>query len=146
MKNWIRFGCVALFFALNYSVEVRLERGAGTSEQLFLFTGQKVSYLICLLASLVAATALTASSAPRASLPRRRWPTWAEIPKWPMLAFLLLFATGSWRQDGYAGRDGYITIKYGWFREANLGLYLAVVVTVILVDIALRRSADRRTA
>jgi len=133
-----------LFFALNYTVELRLERGSGVSEQLYLFSGQKLSYIVCVIASLIAAIALTKSGRTDALLQRRRWPTWAEIPKWPLGAFLLLFATGSWRQDGFAGRDGYITIKYGWFHEANFGLYLAVVVTVVLVDLALGRSLDRR--
>jgi len=140
MKNWIRFACVALFFVLNYSVEVRLERNTGISEQLFLFTGQKVSYVICLLASVTAMIALVDA---RIVPNRRRWPTWAEIPKWPLVAFLLLFGTGSWSQDGYPGRDGYITVKHGWFHEANFLLYLSVVVTAILAELALQSSVER---
>lgn len=146
MKIWIRVACVAVFFALNYTVEVRHERGSGASEQLFLFTGQKFSYLICLIGSLSAAIALTRFHRSNASSLHRRWPTWAELPKWPSVAFLLLFATGSWSQDGYLARDGYITIKHGWFLEADVGLYLAVVATVILVDLAVCRTIDRRDA
>lgn len=140
MKKWIYFGCVVTFFALNYSVDVKLKNGSRV-ENLFFLNGSRISYLICFFASAAALSVLLERNTSESDSTRRKMPSWSEIPKWPFLAFLPLMATSSWSQDGYMARDGVITIQHGWFMAGSLGVYLAVVATVILVEVALQRRA-----
>lgn len=137
MKKWIYFGCVVTSFALTYTVDVKLSHAEQTNE-LFYLDGSRISYLICFFASTAALSVLLRRPHDGSTAQFQKLPRWSELPKWPFLAFIPLLATSGWSRDGFPAREGVITIQHGWFKGWNLGPYFAFVVTIILVELALR--------